>query len=134
MGRPRAVKLLLDTATFIWICLEPEKLSPRAIDLFQDPSNDVFLSAVSSYEIVVKSMSGKLDLGAPAAGFIRSQREQRRIRALAIDEEAALAVTRLPAIHRDPFDRLLIGQSIAHGLTLLTPDATIALYPIRTVW
>ncbi len=134
MGRRRSLRLLLDTATFIWLCLEPDKLSKRAVAVYEDPSNDVFLSAASSFEIVVKTMRGKLDLGAPAAGFIRAEREQRGIRALPIDEESAFAIERLPKIHADPFDRILIGQSIAHGLTLLTPDATIALYPIRTIW
>ena len=128
------MRVLLDTATFLWICEAPRKLSPQAVRICEDGSNELFLSAASVFEIVVKSMNGKLKLGAPPAGYIRSQRELRGIRALPFDEEAAFAVARLPAIHRDPFDRILIGQSIAHGLTLLTPDATIALYPIRTAW
>jgi PIN domain nuclease of toxin-antitoxin system len=126
--------VLLDTATFLWICRQPTKLSRRAAAIYEDPSNETFLSPASAYEIVLRCNQGRLDVGGSPTSFIRSERERRRIRPLPIDEESTFAVERLPAIHRDPFDRLLIGQSIAHGLTILTPDATIALYPIRTVW
>ncbi len=126
--------MLLDTATFLWICRQPMKLSRRAASIYEDPSNEMYLSPTSAYEIVVKCNQGKLDVGGSPTSFIRAERERRRIRPLPFDEESAFAVERLPAIHADPFDRLLIGQSIAHGLTLLTPDATIALYPIRTIW
>ena len=56
------------------------------------------------------------------------------IESLPIDEESALHVTRLPAIHRDPFDRMLVSQAIVHGLTILTPDALVTQYPGRTTW
>lgn len=79
-------------------------------------------------------MIGKLDLGVAPSHFIRSQRELRGIESLAIDEESTFAVERLPAIYADPFDRFFIAQSIAHEMTQLTPDATIARYPIRTAW
>lgn len=102
--------------------------------LYEDPVNDIYLSAASVYEVVVKVMLGKLDIGGSPSAFIRAQRDSRGILALPIDEEAAFAVERLPAIHADPFDRLLIAQSIAGEMTLLTPDATIARYPIRVAW
>jgi PIN domain nuclease of toxin-antitoxin system len=126
--------VLLDTVTFLWICLAPAKLSALAIRLYEDPENDVFLSAASTYEIIVKTMIGKLDLGVAPSVFVRAEREKRGIEPLAIDEESTFAVERLPSIHADPFDRLLIAQSIAHEMTLLMPDATIARYPIRTAW
>ncbi len=126
--------MLLDTATFLWICRSPSQLSKLAVRLYEDPENDIFLSAASTYEIVVKTMIGILDLGVVASAFVQQERERRGIVALAIDEESTFAVERLPPIHADPFDRLLIAQSIAHQMTLLTPDATIARYPIRTAW
>ncbi len=128
------MKILLDTATFLWVARTPSKLSQRARMLFEHPENDIFLSAISSYEIVVKAMLGRLDLGMAPSVFVRSARESHDIAPLPLDDEAAFAVDRLPAIHRDPFDRLLIAQSIVNEMTLLTPDATIARYPIRVAW
>jgi len=128
------LKILLDTVTFLWVVFSPSRLSSVAIRLYEDPSNEVFLSAASVYEIVVKVMIGKLEVGGSPSQFIRAERESRGILPLPIDEDAAFAVERLPAIHADPFDRLLIAQSIASGMTLLTPDALIARYPIRAAW
>ncbi|MGH7707213.1 MAG: type II toxin-antitoxin system VapC family toxin [Vulcanimicrobiaceae bacterium] len=125
---------LLDTATFLWVCVEPRRLSARAARLIEDPANEIFLSAISVYEIVVKMRLGRLKLPEPAATYVRAERERRGILPLPLDEDAALAAERLPEIHKDPFDRLLIAQSIAAGLTLLTPDATIARYPILVEW
>jgi PIN domain nuclease of toxin-antitoxin system len=128
------VKVLLDTVTFLWVVLSPSRLSSVAVKLYEDPLNDVYLSAASVYEVVVKVMLGKLDVGGSPTNFIRAERESRGILPLPIDEAAAFAVERLPAIHADPFDRLLIAQSIASEMTLLTPDTVIARYPIRAVW
>ncbi len=128
------MRILLDTATFLWIVLSPSRLSSTAIRLYEEPLNDIYFSAASAYEVVVKAMLGKLDVGGSPSGFIRAERESRGILPLPIDEEAAFAVERLPAIHADPFDRLLIAQSIANEMTLLTPDAVIARYPIRVAW
>jgi PIN domain nuclease of toxin-antitoxin system len=128
------MRVLLDTATFLWVVLSPSRLSTVATRLYEDPLNEVYLSAASVYEIVVKVMLGKLDVGGSPSEFIRNERESRGILPLPIDEDAAFAVERLPAIHADPFDRLLIAQSIASEMTLLTPDAVIARYPIRVAW
>jgi PIN domain nuclease of toxin-antitoxin system len=128
------MRVLLDTATFLWVVLAPSRLSAVAVRLYEEPLNEVYLSAASVYEIVVKVMLGKLDVGCSPSEFIRNERESRGILPLPIDEEAAFAVERLPPIHADPFDRLLIAQSIASEMTLLTPDAVIARYPIRAAW
>ncbi len=127
------MKILLDTATFLWVVLSPSRLSSVAVRLYEDPLNEVYLSAASVYEIVVKVMLGKLDVGGSPSRFVRAEREPRGILALPIDEDAAFAVERLPLIHADPFDRLLIAQSIASGMTLLTPDAVIARYPMLSI-
>jgi PIN domain nuclease of toxin-antitoxin system len=116
------VRLLLDTCTFLWIITEAPDLSKNARDLFLDPGNDVFLSTVSIWEIVVKYCLGKLLLPEPPDRFIRAQRESHVIEPLALDEESTLHLTRLPDLHRDPFGRMLICQAIRHGLVLLTPD------------
>ncbi|MBI4476302.1 MAG: type II toxin-antitoxin system VapC family toxin [Acidobacteria bacterium] len=128
------MKLLLDTCTFLWIIGGARDLPKRVVDAYRAPDNEVYLSAASAWEIVVKHASGKLPLPAPPQQFVREQRESHLIASLAIDEESALHLSRLPALHRDPFDRMLVSQSIVHGLTILTPDPLITQYPGRTVW
>jgi PIN domain nuclease of toxin-antitoxin system len=128
------MKLLLDTCTFLWISADAPDLSPRARALFQDPENEAFLSAASAWEIGVKSSLGRLALPQPPGRFVPAQRELHGIDSLAIDEESVLQADRLPLLHRDPFDRLLVCQAIVHGLTILTPDPLVAAYPVRVIW
>lgn len=128
------MKILLDTATFLWLASDSPRLSAAARAWFQDPGNEVYLSVVSAWEIAVKYSLGKLPLPAPPSELIPELRESHRIEPLALDEEAALHLSRLPAIHADPFDRMLICQAIVHGMTLLTPDETVRRYPVRALW
>ena len=128
------MKLLLDTCTFLWLISDARALSPRARDLFRDPANDVFLSSVTAWEIAVKYALGRLPLPAPPERFVPEQRQHHDIAPLALDEESVLQAHRLPSLHRDPFDRMLVCQAIVHGLTILTPDPLVASYPVRTMW
>jgi len=109
-------------------------LSRAAAAAVRDPSNDVFLSAVSVWEIVTKYRLGRLPLPEPPDRLIPAERRVRGLTALAFDEDAALQGLRLPALHRDPFDRMLIAQAVAHGLAIVTPDQAIAQYPVRVIW
>ncbi len=128
------MKLLLDTCTFLWIAAGASQLSRRAAALFQSPDNEVFLSAASAWEIAIKQAIGRLELPDDVAKFVPDMREFHGIAPLAVDEASALHLSRLPALHRDPFDRMLVSQAIVHGLTILTPDPLVAQYPARTVW
>jgi PIN domain nuclease of toxin-antitoxin system len=128
------VKLLLDTCTFLWLASDTGRVSQRARQLFEDPANDAYFSSVSGWEIAVKYGLGQLKLPQPPDRLVPSQREQRGITALPLDEESVLSVHRLPQLHRDPFDRMLICQAIVHGMAILTPDPLIAQYPVRTLW
>jgi PIN domain nuclease of toxin-antitoxin system len=128
------VKILLDTCTFLWIILEAEALSERARELHADPTNEVYLSAVSAWEIAVKFALGRLPLPDDPVRFIPEQRASHGILPLALRETACLHLPRLPLLHGDPFDRMLICQAIADSLTILTPDKAIGQYPIRTDW
>ena len=128
------MKLLLDTCTFLWALSGVPPLPPRVHDLVRDPDNDVFLSAASAWEIALKHAAGKLTLPDHPDRYIPAMRGERGITTLAIDEESALHASRLPWLHRDPFDRLLVAQAIVHGMTILTPDPIIARYPARTMW
>ena len=126
--------LLLDTCTFLWIVADAPALSKRARDLFTSADHQVYLSAASAWEIAIKYGLGRLPLPQPPDRFVRDMREAHGIAPLPIDEESALHVSRLPALHRDPFDRMLVSQAIVHGLTILTPDALVTQYPSRTIW
>ena len=128
------MKLLLDTCSFIWLTTDAPELSKRARELFTDPNNDVFLSTVSVWEIAVKNNLGRLPLPASPEVFVPFQREQHGIESLALDEESCLQLLRLPRIHQDPFDRMLVCQAVVHGLSILTPDPLVKQYPVRCLW
>jgi len=128
------VKLLLDTCTFLWVVAGSPQLSRRAAELFSDPANEVFLSSVSCWEIAVKHSMGRLPLPAPPVDFIPAQREAHGIGCLPLSEEEALYVSKLPSLHRDPFDRMLVCQAVINGVAVLTPDPLISQYAIRTLW
>lgn len=110
------------------------QLSVVAREQITDPGNDAFLSAISAWEIAVKQAQGKLTLSEPAFSWVPKYREAHRLGELPLDEASALQAGRLPALHRDPFDRMLVCQAIAQGLAIVTPDARIAQYPVRVIW
>lgn len=128
------MKLLLDACTFLWTLKGEPALPDRVARLIRDPDNDVFLSAASAWEIGQKYALRKLVLPESPDRYIPLQRETRGIASLAIDEESTLHASRLPFLHRDPFDRLLVAQSIVHGMSILTPDPLISQYPARVIW
>lgn len=128
------VRLLLDTCTFLWIVAGAPDLSVRARELFVDPENDVCLSVVSAWEIALKHATGRLPLPEPPERFVPAERRRHGIDVLELDEESALHLARLPPLHRDPFDRMLVCQAIVHGLVILGPDPLITQYPIRAAW
>jgi len=92
------------------------------------------LSAVSSWEIAVKFGLGRLSLPSPPSKFVPDQRRLRGVESLPLEEDAVLHVQRLPRLHNDPFDRMLVCQALVHGLVILTPDELITQYPARTLW
>jgi PIN domain nuclease of toxin-antitoxin system len=124
------MKILLDTCEFLWLVSGDPKLSATVSAAIRDPNNQVFLSAVSFWEISIKHSLGKLPLPQPPAQFIPQQREKHLITPLALDEAAVAQLGGLPTLHRDPFDRMLVCQSQAHGLTLASSDPLIRQYPV----
>jgi PIN domain nuclease of toxin-antitoxin system len=128
------MKLLLDTCTFLWIVDQRQRVPDRVVHLYQSAENEVYLSVASAWEIAAKHSAGRLSLAATPERFVPEQREAHGIVSLPIDEESALHTSRLPLLHRDPFDRMLVGQAIVHGMTILTSDRLITQYPARTLW
>lgn len=128
------MRLLLDTCTFLWVISSSPRLSTRAGELFRDPDNEVFLSAVSAWEISVKYSLGALPLPGAPVEIVPKERELHGIAPLALTEEAALYLQKLPKLHRDPFDRMLVCQAITSGAAILTPDELISQYGVLTIW
>ena len=128
------MKLLLDTCTFLWLAADDPHLSPTARAKCAAAENDVFLSALSAWEIAIKSRLGRLALPEPAGRYVHSRREWLHVSHLAFDEASATHDALLPPLHRDPFDRGLVSQAILGGMTIVTPDAQIARYPAPVLW
>lgn len=128
------MKLLLDTATFLWYVTGSGRLPAAMRDVVRDPENDVWLSVVSVWEIVVKTEFGRLPLPARPWPYVRQLRERHGISSLALEESAIAHLEKLPAVHRDPFDRMLVCQAIQHELEIATSDEVVQRYPVKTVW
>lgn len=128
------MNILLDTCAFLWIAGDAPELSREARDRFQDPDNEVYLSSASAWEIAIKHSLGKLPLPENPDRFVPARRKEHGVLMLAVEEEAALHLGRLPDLHRDPFDRILVCQAIVGGMAILTPDPLIRQYPVRTFW
>src|SRR5262245_23563310 len=104
------MKGLLDTHTFMWWDSEPSKLSAPVLAFLHDPANTLLLSVVSVWEILIKLQLGKLMLGSPLATVL-SQQQVNGLQILPVRLDHVMAVENLPALHKDPFDRLLISQA-----------------------
>lgn len=128
------MKILLDTCTFLWIVSGSSRLSNDAKIIFREPSNDVYFSSVSAWELSVKYSLGKLPLPSPPIRFVPEQRVLHQVNSVDLTESDVLHLHQLPPLHRDPFDRMLVCQAIENGLTILTPDESITRYPVRSIW
>jgi PIN domain nuclease of toxin-antitoxin system len=124
------MKLLLDTHIFLWFISGDTNLPVYMRDAIADPDNDVYLSAVSLWEIIIKYQIGKLPLPQPPESYIPAARQSHRIESLPVDEASVIQLANLPPIHRDPFDRVLICQTLEHGMTLVTVDNNIQKYSV----
>ncbi len=128
------MKLLLDTHVFMWWDSEPVKLSPRALELFQDKASTILLSVASIWEIQVKAQLGKLKLRMPLMDVIDLQQDVNKFEVLSIELAHVLALDKLPLHHKDPFDRLLIAQAMVEDAALITADPVLKRYPVKIEW
>ncbi len=126
--------LLVDTITFLWLVSDDQRLPLRARTACRTPSNDVYLSALSVWEIAIKNRLGKLPLPETPEAFVASRRRRLRIEPLPFDERDAAHDVLLPPHHRDPFDRGLVSQAILRGMTIVTNDPLISRYPAPVLW
>jgi PIN domain nuclease of toxin-antitoxin system len=128
------VKALLDTHTFLWWVLDSSELSVAGRALIMDSRNELFVSAVSAMEIAIKSRRGRLALPEPPESYVPSRLASEGFLAMPVEIVHALRLARLPDIHRDPFDRLLVAQAQVEGIPIVTSDPAIAQYDIETIW
>jgi PIN domain nuclease of toxin-antitoxin system len=122
------MKLLLDTHILLWAAIDPDRLPKAAAAMLNDDRNQLFFSALSIWEVAIKSALRKKDFDTDAR-LLRRGLLDGGYTELPITSEHAIAVLSLPLIHKDPFDRLLIAQATVEAITLLTADAKIAKYP-----
>ena len=128
------VNLLLDTCAFLWLAGNPSQLSSAAVAAIDQPSNLLFLSDVSVWEIVLKNAAGKLPLPEPPRIWIPKQVSFFQLNRQTIDFEAMFRSGELPGFHRDPFDRLIAAQALAHQLIIVTPDLPLKQLGADTCW
>lgn len=121
------MRVLLDTHLLLWSVASSRRLPKEAASLILDAANEVFYSAASVWEVATKSALRRTDFKADPAALVRAL-AQSGISELPVTAAHAARVARLPSLHRDPFDRLLVAQSLAEPMTLLTNDAALVRY------
>jgi PIN domain nuclease of toxin-antitoxin system len=120
--------LLLDTHLLLWVTSQSARLSSEARELLADINNELVFSTASIWEVVIKFGRGRDDFEVDPRVLRRGLLEN-RYQELPVTGEHAAALASLPSLHRDPFDRLLVAQSLVEGITLLTSDPRVAQYP-----
>lgn len=124
------MKILLDTHIFLWYTSGDKRIPDFILNEIRDPNNPVYLSVVSLWEIIIKHRLGKLPLPESPELYIPTQRRNHKIMNLDIDEASVKRLVELPAIHRDPFDRLLMCQANEYAFSLATVDEVFEQYPV----
>ena len=128
------MKYLLDTHTFIWLDSTPAHLSENVVSICKDPSNILFVSLASVWEMQIKISAGKLQLPKPLQEIIQWQQKNNFVQMLPVTLPHVFTLDSLPQHHRDPFDRMLIAQAQVEGLTIISRDSEFAQYPINVIW
>jgi PIN domain nuclease of toxin-antitoxin system len=128
------VRLLLDTHALIWALLGSGELTDRVRRMLGDPSNEIYVSAASAWEIAVKHRIGKLPEARDVALHLAAHIRKARFASLPISLDHALAAGALAGPHKDPFDRMLIAQARLEDLAVVTTDPVFRAYKARIVW
>lgn len=128
------MKYLLDTSVWLWSLTDSGRIRSEARDLIIRGEEELYLSAASSWEIAIKWAKRKLPLPEPPEIYVPERMTEQRILPLPIKHSHTLAVSKIPAHHGDPFDRLLIAQARTEGMAILTADRTFRRYDVQIVW
>jgi len=128
------VNLLVDSHTLLWSYFEPARLSATAANELTDPSNCVFVSPASHWEIAIKMSIGKLQIAETFPDFVQHAIKDNGWSFLPIEASHSAELIGLPFRHRDPFDRLIIAQAIVEKMPIISIDSIFDAYPIRRIW
>ena len=128
------MKLLLDTHAFMLLADNPDALPKNARLALEDPDNELLLSLVSPWEMQIKAGLGKLQLQKSPCDLVQFELDRGAILLLSVTLAHIDELSRLPAIHRDPFDRMLIAQACCEGLKLVSGDGHVRQYPVDCLW
>ncbi|MGB5745539.1 MAG: type II toxin-antitoxin system VapC family toxin [Desulfobacterales bacterium] len=128
------MKYLLDTHAFLWFVSDDNKLSPKAKSIIKDHNNEIYFSAASAWEISIKIRLGRLTMEENLEPFIVAQLAENNFQTLSITILHSIYTSKLPEIHKDPFDRMIIAQSKAENMSLISKDKNIKKYKTPVVW
>ena len=128
------MKYLIDTQTLLWIATDDPKLSQEAKRIYLDSGNEIFLSMASIWELAIKSSLGKITFEKTLEKFVDEQVKGNDIQILNIELLHVLRIEQLPFHHRDPFDRLLISQSIENNLPIIGTNSVFDKYEVERIW
>ncbi len=128
------MRVLLDTHTLFWSVEEPTKISGPAMRVLQDPANDRALSAATIFELAIKAGMGKIKLSMPYRAWMEKAIADLVLDLAPISVEYAEKLVSLPAIHKDPFDRLIIAQALVDAIPVVGIDAVFDKYGVTRIW
>ena len=128
------MRYLLDTHAFLWFVLDDQRISAKAKLIIEDSKNKIYFSAASAWEIAIKTELARLKIKGDLDRFIIEQLSTNSFVPLSITISHSLYTKRLPLVHKDPFDRIIIAQSKLENLPLISKDKKIRKYKVTTVW
>ncbi len=128
------MKVLMDTHALLWAINGDEKLGKEAVKAFNNPETELFFSMAGYWEICIKISLGKLQLARDWERIIEKEMRLNSIKWLQIQKSHLEALVDLPFHHRDPFDRLMVAQSLFENMTMMTKDNEIRKYAISILW
>lgn len=128
------MRLLLDTHAFLWYVLDDPQLSATADALISNAGNEIEISPASYWEIAIKISVKKYSLPEPFQPFMEREIAVNHFRILHIEPRHAAVVSSLPFHHRDPFDRLIVGQALAENVNLISNDPILDAYGVKRIW
>jgi len=126
------MKVLIDTHVLLWGLQDEAKLSSRVRELL--PAAEVWISVASLWEIITKVQVGKLDLPGPVGDYLSAKLKANGVSVLPLTFDHVRRLEKIPLHHRDPFDRILIAQSMAESIPLVTSDPQLKKYSVEVIW